>query len=367
MVKLIWFSSTVLLILLSLTYIFFALSRGLSALDLPLFRLRLYSLIGTILLASPILLPGKWGRAWMIVLIHICVFLLLTQLFNFFIKHIYPKDIPLWTFLYRYSLIPLLGTAILMVYGYFNMSHIIRTEYTISTNKDIPAGGYTIALIADTHFENATTLPMIQTMMDQIRDDHPDLILLGGDLVDEHTSHDGMKSLFPVLGSIHPPLGTYYVYGNHDLQRYAASPTFTETELQQTIASSDIHILADHTVQLTDTLFLAGRRDRTMGQLPVKDLLIEADPADYILLLDHQPYDFHLKQQAGADLTLSGHTHAGQIFPAGMFTAGDLNYGEKIVDTLTAIVTSGASGWGFPIRTSKHSEYVILHIVKNNP
>lgn len=176
-----------------------------------------------------------------------------------------------------------------------------------------------------------------------------------------------MKDLFPVLGSLHPPLGTYYVYGNHDLQHYAASPTFTERELKDAITSSDIQILADHTVQLTDTLFIAGRRDRTMGQLPVKDLLIEADPADYILLLDHQPYDFHLKQEAGADLTLSGHTHAGQIFPAGMFTAGDLNYGEKIVDTLTAIVTSGASGWGFPIRTSKHSEYVIIHIVKRNP
>ncbi len=243
------------------------------------------------------------------------------------------------------------------------MTNIVRTEYTLTTNKEIPAGGYTIALIADTHFENATTLSMIEHMMEQVKEDKPDLVLLGGDLVDENTSHDGMKALFPLLGSVHPPLGTYYVYGNHDLQRYAASPTFSEKELNETITESGIQILADQTVQLTDTFFLAGRRDRTMGQMPAKDLLLEADPKEYILLLDHQPYDFKLKQEAGADLTLSGHTHAGQIFPAGMFTAGDLNYGEKIVDTLTAIVTSGASGWGFPIRTSKHSEYVIIHVV----
>lgn len=362
MTKLIWMTMTAALMLLSLTYIFFAFVRGLHGLDLSVFRLRLYAFLGTVLLASPIFLSGKPGRTWMLILLHLSAFLLLTQLANFFIARFCAPPL-LWQRMYQFSLLPVALTALCMVYGYFNMSHIIRTEYTITTDKTIPASGYTVALIADTHFGNATTLPMMENLMERVAADQPDLILLGGDIVDENTSKKDMEALFPILGSVHAPLGTYYVYGNHDRQNYAASPTFTVAELDRTIQKSGIHILADHTAQLTDTLFLAGRRDRTMGQMPAKDLLLTADPEDYLLLLDHQPYDFRLKQEAGADLTLSGHTHAGQIFPAGAFTAGDLNYGEKILDTMTAIVTSGASGWGFPIRTSKHSEYVIIHVV----
>lgn len=362
MTKLIWMTMAAALMLLSLTYIFFAFVRGLGRLEPSIFRLRLYALLGTALTASPIFLSGKPGRTWMLILLHLCAFLLLTQLANFLITRLSAPP-RLWQRMYQYSVLPVLLTALCMVYGYFNISNIIRTEYTVDTDKNIPASGYTIALIADTHFGNATTLPMMEDLMARVAADHPDLILLGGDIVDENTSKKDMEALFPILGSVHAPLGTYYVYGNHDRQNYAATPTFTVAELDQTIQESGIHILADHTVQLTDTLFLAGRRDRTMGQMPAKDLLLTADPKDYLLLLDHQPYDFHLKQEAGADLTLSGHTHAGQIFPAGAFTAGDLNYGEKILETMTAIVTSGASGWGFPIRTSKHSEYVIIHIV----
>lgn len=362
MTKLIWMTMTASLMLLSLTYIFFAFLRGLAGLHLSSFRMRLYAFLGTLLLAVPIGLSGRAGRTWMLILLHLSAFLLLTQLANFMIRRAAPGSL-LWQRLYRFSVLPIVLTAAAMVYGYFNISQIIRTEYTVTTEKEIPAAGYTIALIADTHFGNATTLPMMEDLMQRVKADRPDLILLGGDIVDENTQKKDMEALFPILGSVTAPLGTYYVYGNHDRQNYAAHPTFTVTELDQAITGSGIHILADHTTALTDTLFLAGRRDRTMGQLPARDLLITADPEDYILLLDHQPYDFHLKQEAGADLTLSGHTHAGQIFPAGAFTAGDLNYGEKMLETMTAIVTSGASGWGFPIRTSKHSEYVIIHVV----
>lgn len=363
MTKIIWMTMSGLLMILSLTYIFFAFKRALSACNLSRLKCRLYAFLGTAVFAGMIFLPGRLGRSWMVILLHLCVLLLITQLIDYFLKRIGRKTWPLWNVLYQYSIFPIVITSVLMLYGYFNIANIVRTEYTVHTDKDIPPSGYTVVLIADTHFENATTLPMIEQLMAKVRTEKPDLVLLGGDIVDENTSNAGMKSIFPILGSANPTHGTYYVFGNHDRALYAEHPPFTVAELEEAIQSSHITILADQTVQVSDTFFLAGRRDRTMGQLPVKDLLVEADPEDYILVLDHQPYDFRIKQEAGADMTLSGHTHAGQIFPAGMFTAGDLNYGRVVLDTLTAIVTSGASGWGFPIRTSKHSEYVVIHIL----
>lgn len=362
MTKLIWMTGTAALLLLALSYIFFAFARAFSAISLLAAHPRIYALAATVLAAAPVFLLDKAGRTWMVVLLHLCAFLLLTQLAGFFLTHFLGNP-PLWQFLYRWSVLPIVLTAAVITYGYFNMTNIIRTEYTVTTEKEIRPAGYTIALIADTHFGNATTLPLMRDTMARVAADAPDLVLLGGDIVDENTTKEEMESLFPVLGEIPAPLGTFYVYGNHDRLIYAPRPAFTVAELDAAITGSGIQILADDTARLTEDFLLAGRRDRTMGQMPVSELLANADKNDFLLLLDHQPYDFAEKETAGADLTLSGHTHAGQIFPAGFFTAGDLNYGEKILETMTAIVTSGASGWGFPLRTSKHSEYVIVHVV----
>ena len=84
-------------------------------------------------------------------------------------------------------------------------------------------------------------------------------------------------------------------------------------------------------------------------------------------MLDHQPSDYENVKNAGCDLIISGHTHAGQIWPAGLFATlfhfDELNYGEIQQGNFHAVVTSGIAGWGYPIRTEKHSEYVVLNIV----
>ena len=58
-------------------------------------------------------------------------------------------------------------------------------------------------------------------------------------------------------------------------------------------------------------------------------------------------------------------THAGQIWPVGPLTelGGDLNYGLYHKEEIDVIVSSGIAGWGYPIRTGKHCEYVVVHII----
>ena len=81
---------------------------------------------------------------------------------------------------------------------------------------------------------------------------------------------------------------------------------------------------------------------------------------------DHQPLGLAKNAAAGVDLTVSGHTHAGQIFPIGLLDRlvqfNEMNYGCREQNGMYAVVTSGICGWGYPIRTEAHSEYVWLEI-----
>ena len=83
-------------------------------------------------------------------------------------------------------------------------------------------------------------------------------------------------------------------------------------------------------------------------------------------MLDHQPVDFEIKEAAGADLNISGHTHAGQIWPLSiiekLISGNDLVYGEKDFGNMKAITTAGIAGWGYPIRTEGRCEWVLIEL-----
>ncbi len=85
----------------------------------------------------------------------------------------------------------------------------------------------------------------------------------------------------------------------------------------------------------------------------------------FLLTLDHQPLETAENAAAGVDLMLSGHTHAGQLFPVGYLTewTGGMNYGLYQTGNFQSIVSSGFAGWGYGIRTQGHCEYVIVDIV----
>ena len=74
--------------------------------------------------------------------------------------------------------------------------------------------------------------------------------------------------------------------------------------------------------------------------------------------------DKDLEVVSGVDLYLSGHTHAGQVFPFNLFCemAWNYNYGKYVVGDITQIVSSGLGGWGWHLRNAGHSEYVTINI-----
>lgn len=276
------------------------------------------------------------------------------------------SGLPRWQKLCRCGIVPVVITAVLIGYGFCNMNHILATQYTVAAEKKIPANGYRIVLLADVHYGSVLNAEKITALTARINSENPDLVVLCGDLVDEHTSLSEMNELFGILGTLQSTDGTVFVYGNHDRTPYTSKPNFSEEQLTAAILQNHITVLEDDVLNVNDWLTVAGRKDRSTPRKSVDSLLEGVDRSHYIMILDHQPNQYEQDEAAGADLVLSGHTHGGQIWPVGLiseaFHLSDQEYGRLKTGNMTAIVTSGAAGWGYPVRTESHSEYAVIDL-----
>jgi len=227
--------------------------------------------------------------------------------------------------LYRSGLIPIAITGVLLAYGFYNMGHIERKEYQITTEKHL--NDYKIALITDTHFGTVQDPEILNKAVEEMNQENLDIVILGGDIVEEGTSKEEMQQVFKLLGGLE---ASY--------------------------------------VEINGELIIAGRGDARWGNVSgrksVEEILQGADRGHYIITADHQPIQAEENDTQGVDLLLSGHTHAGQIWPVGWMSelTGVLNYGEYQEGDCKVIVSSGFTGWGYPLRTEEHCEYVIINL-----
>ncbi len=318
-----------------------------------------------------ILIVGPGVRiysAWFIGLLHFTAILLVIDVFVFVLHKFNKLNSKIAEKIYKSGSIAIILTAMIMGYGYYNIYQIEKTEYTI-TKKETVENDYKIVVLSDLHYGITLNKKQLSQVVKRINKEHADIIVLDGDLVDENTTYNQMKEAFETLGKIKSTYGIYYVYGNHDQNNYASSPNYTKKQLASTIKKSNITILEDQTVTLNQEISLIGRKDKGDGtnqRKSIKSLTKDLNKRNEWIVLDHQPLEYQEVQQAKCDVILSGHTHGGQVWPAGLFSTvfhfNELNYGQKKMDQMNAIVTSGIAGWGYPIRTEHHSEYVVIHI-----
>lgn len=312
----------------------------------------------------------NWNMG-LVVMLHFMGFSLAFLLVDLLVKGIAKsryENFSVWKKLQKCYVLPLLGTVLMIGCGYWNMHHIVETDYTVTTRKDIRKEGYRVALLADIHFGVSIDIEEIQRVCREIESKNPDMVILCGDMVDEITTYEQMDQLFQALGTIKSTYGTYYVYGNHDRQNYSMNPVFTDKDIVEKLSENGITLLQDEKKQITEDLVLVGREDASVGsRSDLADLYEAIDENDFILTLDHQPLEYEYNQELGTDLLLSGHTHGGQFFPVNilmkMIHFGDAVYGSTEKDAFLAFVTSGVAGWKFPIKTSAPAEYVIIDIL----
>ena len=261
---------------------------------------------------------------------------------------------------------------IIIIAGLYGMNHIDQTEYNMRTQK-IGNDSYKVLFISDTHYGSVQNLQLLKDYITKMNDLKPDIVILGGDIVDERTTKEDMKEIFEESGKINSTYGTYYVFGNHDTQPYKTdyengNRTFTDEELTQSITGNNITILSDEKTTINNDIVLVGRSDpgweNEKERINISEIINENDLSKYVVVLDHQPAEYIENSESGADLQLSGHTHGGQVFPFAIVQhfLGHLVYGEYDFEDMKQIVSSGLTGWGWSMRNEAKCEYVLINI-----
>lgn len=329
----------------------------------PTLKLRLISFI---IAAIPVIMV--FSRVFSFVLIfilYVIIFSVFIDILNLYLKRFNNQH---WIKIHKFLIIPIIISILLTSYGYYNAHNIQKTTYSITSTKDIK-NDYKVALISDLHFGNNFNLNKLQEQANIISNENPDIVVLAGDIIDEQTPVNSYDEVFKILATIKSNYGIYYVLGNHDENRYIEPTDDRNTVLKNAITNSNIKILNDTSEAINNDFIISGRIDYSyerLGQrISSEELIKNLDKSKFLLVADHQPNQYKNNKNAGFDLQVSGHTHAGQIWPFGIITRGiGFDYGLLQENNFSLIVSSGMGLWGIPIRTEEKSEYVIIEINK---
>jgi len=185
----------------------------------------------------------------------------------------------------------------------------------------------------------------------------PDIILFAGDVVDEDIEPVIKQNLGKNLLALKAPLGVYAITGNHE---YIGGAEKAVKYLNE----HGLKVLRDSSVLINDSFYLIGREDRDKNRYTqekrktVEQLVSNVDASKPLILLDHQPTQLDLAEEAGIDLQISGHTHHGQLWPFGYITQKvfEVSRGYKQKGNSHFYVSTGFGTWGPPVRLGNRPE-----------
>ena len=261
-------------------------------------------------------------------------------------------------------------TVVYLACGWYLANHVWRTEYALETDKQVEE--LRIVQFADSHVGNTFDGEGFRRLVENMQAEHPDVVVITGDYVDDDTSREDMVAACQALGTLETTYGVYYVFGNHDKGYYAPEYRgYDGSDLIAELERNGVRVLQDEVVELGEYFYLIGRKDRSEGQrgkprATMEQLTKGLDPDRYSIVLDHQPSDFDAQAAWGVDLVLCGHTHGGQLFPfhrmGQWLGVDDKSYGLESRGSTSFIVTSGISDWAIQFKTGCRSEYVVVDV-----
>ncbi|OZC53756.1 metallophosphoesterase [Rhodococcus sp. 06-621-2] len=225
--------------------------------------------------------------------------------------------------------------------------------------------GTRVALVSDLHVGPARGAGFVQRVVDDVNAQSPDLVILDGDLIDGTVDLVG-TDLAP-LQQLDAPLGVFAVSGNHE---FYADDGGKWLDLWETLGVTVLRNEHETISKSGASIDIAGINDATAPAPYEPDLGAALDGRDasrFVLLLAHQPLQAFEASDMGVDFQVSGHTHAGQIWPLRYLVPlqqPSVEGLDRVGDT-TLYTTRGAGAWGPPVRVAAPPEIAMLNLTSS--
>lgn len=250
------------------------------------------------------------------------------------------------------------------VAGYVG-SRWLQVEELDARFPDLPAAleGMRIVQISDLHVGPHTPRRYLAAVARAVRDARPDLIAITGDQVDDYARD--VAHFARAFSGLSAPLGVFAIPGNHDVYAGWAA-------VRAGLEAMRITVLVNEAVEISrgeDRFWLAGTGDPAgRGGQAAPDLartLARVPAGAFTIVLAHNPALWPGLAQRGVHLTLSGHTHHGQLsIPRLSWSVashflehamGPYRHGESLL-----YVSPGTNYWGLPFRIGALPEVTVL-------
>ena len=243
-----------------------------------------------------------------------------------------------------------------------------RAELFNVSEIEIPLDGLeqnvTIMHISDVHIGHQRGRAHLEKIVRETNRYQPDLVLINGDLVDANSALE--PGVLDPLADFDAP--AYFTTGNHE------SYVDTKRALEN-IASHGVNILHNevvgtHGLQLVGLDYMNADENafdmHTVNKLTIKEELPKLTLANGkpIVLMHHSPVGLKYVIEQNVSLMLSGHTHAGQVFPATLFAQllFPLNKGLHKIDSTYFLVSQGAGTFGPRLRLGTSNEINLIRL-----
>ncbi|MBQ9230757.1 MAG: metallophosphoesterase [Prevotella sp.] len=272
------------------------------------------------------------------------------------------------------------------LYGLFVGYQQLEVRHIEYASEDIPAAfdGYRIVQFSDAHIGTMTGSRkwMLERAVDSMLAQHPDMIVFTGDL--QNVYPEELVEHLPQLRRLKAPDGLYSVLGNHDYAIYQPDDSLTKeanckkTQELERQAGWTL-LMNEHRVihRDSDSIVIAGMENwGTIKRMPrrgdVKKTLegirsqqpIANNQSPFIILLQHDPTAWREKilPECQAQLTLSGHTHGGQVRLLGLSPASlsYKEYGGWVHEGARSMFISTGLGALIPFRLGIPGEIVVI-------